>query len=78
MSKRQERKNARAGKRDKNGFSMSLSRCQRRAAWRLMLSQCYQSTKGGVIRLNAGEHAIKDNIGASDHYLYGGGSVQCH
>lgn len=35
MSKRQDRKNERAGKKDRNGFSLALSRPVRRAGQRL-------------------------------------------
>lgn len=35
MSKRQDRKNERAGKKDKNGFPLTLSRANRRAGQRL-------------------------------------------
>ena len=76
-SKRQQRKAARAGKRDKNGFAMNLSRPVRRALQRLQVAQSY-GTRTGVKRLAPGESMTKDNSGSADHLLYAGGSMKCH
>lgn len=75
---RQIRKAKRANQIDKFGFSKALSRKQRRSARRLMFSQCYTPTTGGVIRLAAGTSVIKDNRGSADHYIYGGGSARAY
>lgn len=77
MSKRQERKAARAGSLDKYGFSKSQSRRVRRALRRQMFSQCYIGERG-PFRIAVGSSQIKDNKGAGDHLLYGGGSFHAH
>ena len=74
---RQQRKKQREGKKDKFGFSMSLSRAQRRAMRRLMYAQCYIG-RTGVFRIEAGGSQIKDNAGSSDHLLYAGGRMKSH
>lgn len=78
MSIRQKRKLQRTEKKDKWGQPMNLSRKERRAARRSKISCSYKTAKSNVVTLQIGEHMIKDNIGSSDHYLYGGGSLQYH
>lgn len=76
LSIRQRRKMERANKRDKNGFSMSLSRRQRRALRRNVVARSYKSAKGGVITLEIGGIADTDNFGCTAHRVYGGGSMK--
>jgi hypothetical protein len=74
QSIRQKRKAERAGKTDKYGFSMTQSRRERRSLRRSMLACCYMSARGTPFRIEIGSNQIKDNHGASDHWIYGGGS----
>lgn len=78
MSIRQSRKEQRNNKKDKHGFSMSLSRPQRRALRRSVFVRSYKTTRLGTITLEIGGIHTTDNLGSTSHAIYGGGSMRHH
>lgn len=75
MTTRQSKKQKRAEEKDKWGYSMSLSRKQRRALRRNVVSRSYDMRAGKKV-LEIGAYIDSDNQGATCHRLHGGGSMR--